>query len=145
MGKRTGEVRVSVPTSTELCGGLDNEEEGIVDIEGTAIGSTLPELDSKARVSRAKGPKRERDTGAVVSDLSKPPASKKRKTATKLQVGDRVCIHTDTLMKRHVPCRITEVVGQRYRLCCNQGVLQSCYTRSQVTPLSSSYQLSLDG
>ncbi len=84
-------------------------------------------------------------TPTEVRGLTEPPPSKKQRTATELQVGDYVCLHSSTPGKYHIPCRITEVVGDRYRLCCKQGLFGNCFDRSALTPVSSSYLISLDG
>ena len=79
------------------------------------------------------------------SDLLKPPPPKKCKTAKKFDIGDYVAIHSSTSKNKHVLCCIAEIVNKHYRLSCKQGVLDTCYTRSELTPLTSKCHIPLDG
>ena len=79
----------------------------------------------------------ESDPESEADDLLVPPAE--------FQIGDYVALHSDSLGKYHLPCRITEIVGDCYRLYCTQGSLKCCYDKSGLTPLNSSHKISLNG
>ena len=104
---------------------------------------TEPESKVEVPIVPAKKPTHKSVSKADVSILLKPPPAKKRKTAMKFRAGDYVGVHSATIKDHHVPCRIAEVIGNQYRLCCNQGVLKRCYAGSELTPLSSSCYISL--
>jgi len=102
------------------------------------VRTSSPELHSKSRV--ASKPKRERSTEVI--DL---PHAKKGKVALVFKAGDYVCVHSNTLKQQHVPCRVAEVVGERFRLCTQHGVLSTCYSARELTPLESGCHIPLDG
>lgn len=47
-------------------------------------------------------------------------------------VGDYVCVHCDSLDKQHILCRIVQVMGKVYCLCC---VLKGSFSSSELISL----------
>ncbi len=63
----------------------------------------------------------------------------------KFQPGDYVCIHVSSVPKCHVPCRVVELFGKQYRLCCIAGVLSTCSGINDLTSLSGNSDIPLHG
>ena len=71
------------------------------------------------------------------------PSSKKQKLAEKLEVGSYVCLHTSCSKTQHLLCRIAEIVGEGFRLCCSSGVLNTCCSSEELAPVNASLDISL--
>ena len=71
------------------------------------------------------------------------PSSKKQKLAEKLEVGGYVCLHTSCSKTQHLLCRIAEIVGKGFRLCCSSGVLNTCCSNEELAPVNASLDISL--
>ena len=61
----------------------------------------------------------------------------------KFAPGDYVHLHCNSQSHRLLPCRIIEVVGEKYRVCCGKGVLKMLYREDNLTPLATSKSISL--
>ena len=66
--------------------------------------------------------------------VNKPPTND---IAPKMEVGDHVCVHSKSMGKYHLPCRIVNVLGGRYQLYCTKGVLVTSFCATELSPLAS--------
>ena len=62
-----------------------------------------------------------------------------------IEVGDYVCIHGGNMGDFHVPCRIVGEFAGRYQLYCSKGVLNTSFSSTELTPLTSFSPIPLDG
>ena len=65
------------------------------------------------------------------SELQRPCPKKKRFS---MNIGDYVCVYSSFLGKFHLPCRIIGDFGGRYQLYCSKGILNTAYSRQELTP-----------
>ena len=61
-----------------------------------------------------------------------------------IEVGDYVCIHGGNMGDFHVLCRIVGEFAGRYQLYCSKGVLNTSFSSTELTPLSSFSPIQLD-
>jgi hypothetical protein len=54
-----------------------------------------------------------------------------------IQMGDYVCIHSGNVGDFHAPCRIVGEMAGRYQLYCSKGVLNTSFSSTELTPLTS--------
>ena len=54
-------------------------------------------------------------------------------------VGDYVCIHHRSLDKQHIPCRVVQIVGEKYRLYCYKGIIRGSFSHSELMSLDSDW------
>ena len=59
-------------------------------------------------------------------------SSKKQKLSEKLEFGSYVCLHTSCSKTQHLLCRITEIVGKGFCLCCISGVLNTSCSSEEL-------------
>ena len=104
----------------------------------SGVRSTVADVE-KTSVHPAELGKRER------LPSEKPPTVSKRKPkCSSFQVGDYVSVHSKSSEKYHIPCRVVQVVGKVCRLYCGKGVLNRGYTSSNLMPLSSGWNVSVE-
>ena len=60
-------------------------------------------------------------------------------------VGDYVSIHHKSLDKQHIPCRIVQVMREKFRLYCSKGIVSGSFSRSDLLCLDSDWYVSLNG
>ena len=75
------------------------------------------------------------------SELQRPCPKKKR---FNMNNGDYVCVHSSFLGKFHLPCHIIGDFGGCYQLYCSKGILNTAYSRQELTPLHSHSIISLE-
>ena len=63
--------------------------------------------------------------------LSEHPQTKRPKSD--FAVGDYVCIHHRSLNKQHIPCRVVQIVGEKYRLYCYKGIIRGSFSHSEMS------------
>ena len=61
-----------------------------------------------------------------------------------MNIGDYVCVHSSFLGKFHLPCHIIGDFGGCYQLYCSKGILNTAYSRQELTPLHSHSIISLE-
>ena len=61
-----------------------------------------------------------------------------------IQMGVYVCIHSGNVGDFHVPCRIVGEMAGRYQLYCSKGVLNTSFSSTELTPLTSFSPIPLD-
>ena len=62
----------------------------------------------------------------------------------KVEVGDYVCIHGRNVGDFHVPCRIVGEFAGRYQLYSSKGVLNTTFSITELTPLTTCSPIPLD-
>ena len=70
-----------------------------------------------------------------------PSVKKSKRDSSSFKVGDHV---VDRLEKYHIPCRVVQVVNKGCKLYCCKGVLNMCYSISDLKALSSNWSISLE-
>ena len=58
-------------------------------------------------------------------------------------VGDYVCVHSNSLDKHHIPCRVVHSLGNLYRVCCQKGIIKCTFSRSELTSLDKDVNIPL--
>ena len=101
-----------------------------------------PNMSDNTAVASARGDELELASAASDKITVHVPPSKKRKLPMK--VGDYVCVHSGTLATSHVPCRIVGICDGRYQLYCAKGVINTSFSCTEVTPLTSCASIPLD-
>ena len=66
------------------------------------------------------------------------------KKTLRMRVGAYVCLHSRSLGKWHLPCRIVKVFGNRCQLYCSKGVLKISYSATELMPLTGNDSIPLD-
>ena len=66
------------------------------------------------------------------------------KKTLRMRVGAYVCLHSRSLGKCHLPCRIVKVFGNRCQLYCSKGVLKNSYSATELMPLTGNDSIPLD-
>ena len=101
-----------------------------------------PNMSHNTALSSARGDELELASATSDKITVHVPPSKMRKLPMK--VGDYVCVHSSTLATSHVPCRIVGICDGRYQLYCAKGVINTSFSCTEVTPLTSCASIPLD-
>ena len=73
-----------------------------------------------------------------------PSMKKSKRDSSPFKVGDHAYMHVGRLERYHIPCRVVQVVNKRCKLYCCKGVLNMCYSYSDLKALSSYWSISLE-
>lgn len=85
--------------------------------------------------------KSEKSNNTIESDKSR--VSERDDSSVGFKPGDCVFVHSRKALNNHVRCRIVEVVGKFYRLCCMKGALNGRYSSEDLTASSKKFSLPL--
>ena len=95
-----------------------------------------------SRSSRTLFPPPSSSSSSAASSLPKPAPLRERKL--QMKVGDYVGVHSKSMGKYHLPCRIVAKFGSRYQLYCSKAVLNRLFSGRELTTLSSNCSIPLD-